>query len=66
MDGAAEALRACLREEPEQDVTRAAGRRAAIVAAVRGAGFAFCALDLEGFASGRSNVLLDVPAVPGR
>ncbi|MGD9527404.1 ATP-dependent sacrificial sulfur transferase LarE [Pseudonocardia sp.] len=37
-------------------------RRAELDAAVRGAGFAFCALDLQGFASGRMNVLLGMPA----
>ncbi|MGE3285058.1 MAG: ATP-dependent sacrificial sulfur transferase LarE [Pseudonocardia sp.] len=37
-------------------------RRADLDEAVRGAGFAFCALDLRGFASGRMNVLLGMPA----
>ena len=30
--------------------------------AVRGAGFEFCALDMQGFASGRMNVLLGMPS----
>lgn len=37
--------------------------RAGLDAAVRGAGFLFCTLDLRGFASGRMNVLLGMPAV---
>lgn len=48
-------------ELPEADLDRAASCRAEIDAAVRGAGFAFCALDLQGFRSGRMNVLLGMP-----
>ncbi len=50
-------------ELPAADLDRAAALRDPIDAAVRGAGFAFCALDLQGFRSGRMNVLLGVPAV---
>jgi pyridinium-3,5-biscarboxylic acid mononucleotide sulfurtransferase len=53
-------------EVPGPDLQRAAALRAEIDTAVRGAGFAFCALDLQGFRSGRMNVLLGVPAVAGR
>ena len=38
-----------------------AGLAAELDAGVRGAGFEFCALDLQGFASGRMNVLLGLP-----
>lgn len=48
------------------DLDRATACRADIVTAVRGAGFTFCALDLEGFRSGAMNVLLGVPSVAGR
>jgi pyridinium-3,5-biscarboxylic acid mononucleotide sulfurtransferase len=48
-------------EVPADDVSRAAGLRSELDAAVRGAGFEFCALDLQGFASGRMNVLLGMP-----
>lgn len=51
-------------ELPPEDLTRAAALGAQIDAAVRGAGFDFCALDLQGFRSGRMNVLLGLPAVP--
>jgi pyridinium-3,5-biscarboxylic acid mononucleotide sulfurtransferase len=49
-------------EVPADDVPRAAQLRSELDAAVRGAGFEFCALDLKGFASGRMNVLLGMPA----
>jgi pyridinium-3,5-biscarboxylic acid mononucleotide sulfurtransferase len=48
-------------EVPAEDVPRAAGLRSELDAAVRAAGFEFCALDLQGFASGRMNVLLGMP-----
>ncbi|RSS79749.1 ATP-dependent sacrificial sulfur transferase LarE [Streptomyces sp. WAC06614] len=50
-------------EVPERDIDRAAALSARIDAAVREAGFAFCALDLAGFRSGRMNVLLGMPTV---
>jgi uncharacterized protein len=49
-------------EVPADDVPRAADLRSELDAAVRGAGFEFCALDMQGFASGRMNVLLGMPA----
>lgn len=49
-------------EVPADDVSRAADLRSELDAAVRGAGFEFCALDLQGFASGRMNVLLGMPS----
>jgi len=49
-------------EVPADEVSRAAGLRSELDAAVRGAGFEFCALDLQGFASGRMNVLLGMPS----
>jgi len=49
-------------EVPAADVLRAAAHRGELDAAVRAAGFDFCALDLQGFRSGRMNVLLGVPA----
>jgi uncharacterized protein len=48
-------------EVPAADVPRAAELRAELDAGVRAAGFDFCALDLQGFASGRMNVLLGMP-----
>ncbi|MBV2365427.1 ATP-dependent sacrificial sulfur transferase LarE [Streptomonospora nanhaiensis] len=45
-------------EVPEGEVERAARLRAVVEPAVRACGFAFCALDLGGFASGRLNALL--------
>jgi uncharacterized protein len=48
-------------EVPADDVPRAAELRGELDAAVRAAGFEFCALDLQGFASGRMNVLLGMP-----
>lgn len=50
-------------EVPAADVPRAADLRTELDSAVRAAGFAFCALDLQGFASGRMNVLLGLPAL---
>jgi uncharacterized protein len=50
-------------EVPAADLPRAASRARELDAAVRAAGFTFCAADLQGFASGRMNVLLGVPAV---
>jgi uncharacterized protein len=49
-------------EVPADDVSRAAELRSELDRAVRGAGFEFCALDLQGFASGRMNVLLGMPS----
>lgn len=48
-------------ELPGRDLERAVSGRTEIDGAVRAAGFAFCALDLQGFRSGRMNVLLGVP-----
>jgi uncharacterized protein len=48
-------------EVPADEVPRAAALRTELDAAVRAAGFDFCALDLQGFASGRMNVLLGMP-----
>ena len=48
-------------EVPVADVPRAAELRVELDAGVRAAGFDFCALDLQGFASGRMNVLLGMP-----
>jgi pyridinium-3,5-biscarboxylic acid mononucleotide sulfurtransferase len=48
-------------EVPAADVPRAAELRAELDAGVRAAGFDFCALDLQGFGSGRMNVLLGMP-----
>jgi uncharacterized protein len=48
-------------EVPADDVPRAAELRSELDAAVRAAGFEFCALDMQGFASGRMNVLLGMP-----
>jgi len=49
-------------EVPVEDVPRAADLRSELDRAVRGAGFEFCALDMQGFASGRMNVLLGMPS----
>jgi len=46
-------------ELPRDGIAEAASRRAEIEAAVLGAGFSFCALDLSGFRSGSMNVLLN-------
>jgi pyridinium-3,5-biscarboxylic acid mononucleotide sulfurtransferase len=53
-------------ELPDGELASAIALRAEIDAAVRAAGFQFCALDLQGFRSGRMNVLLGMPhsAVP--
>ena len=53
-------------EVPPADIERAVGVREALDAAVRGAGFRFCALDLAGFASGRMNDLIPVGALMRR
>lgn len=45
-------------EVPESDLAAAVERRGEVVEAVRAAGFAFVALDLEGFGSGRLNRVL--------
>jgi uncharacterized protein len=45
-------------EVPLDDVPSVLAEREAVVTAVRGAGYTFVALDLEGFASGRLNRLL--------
>ena len=50
-------------ELPADELARATQMRAELDAAVRAAGFEFCALDLQGFRSGRLNVLLGLPAV---
>jgi uncharacterized protein len=52
-------------ELPAAELDRAMVLRAELDAAVRSAGFAFCALDTHGFRSGRMNVLLGVPGVGG-
>jgi uncharacterized protein len=49
---------AALIEVPERDLEAAVARRREVVEAVRGAGFAFVALDLEGLGSGRLNRVL--------
>ena len=52
-------------EVPAEDVPRAAGLRVELDAGVRvRRASSFCALDLQGFASGRMNVLLGMPASP--
>jgi pyridinium-3,5-biscarboxylic acid mononucleotide sulfurtransferase len=53
-------------EVPAPEILRAAKAAREIDAAVRAAGFSFCALDLAGFSSGRMNVLLQVAALTGR
>jgi uncharacterized protein len=50
-------------ELPAGDIDRAVTVRAELDAAVREAGFVFCALDLAGFSSGRMNVLLGMPSI---
>lgn len=52
-------------ELPPGELTRAGESAARIDAAVRAAGFQFCALDLQGFRSGRMNVLLGLPDLGG-
>lgn len=49
-------------EVPRDQIARAGELRDHVDAAVRGAGFTFCSLDLSGFASGRLNALL--PLLP--
>lgn len=48
-------------ELPAEDLDAAAARPAELDRAIRAAGFEFCALDLQGFTSGRMNVLLGLP-----
>jgi uncharacterized protein len=50
-------------ELPAADLARAMELRAALDAAARAAGFTFCALDLDGFRSGRMNLMLGLPVV---
>jgi uncharacterized protein len=52
-------------ELPPAELTRAGELGARIDAEVRAAGFEFCSLDLQGFRSGRMNVLLGIPALGG-
>jgi len=52
-------------ELPAAELDHAMARRTELDAVVRAAGFPFCALDLQGFRSGRMNVLLGVPGVGG-
>jgi uncharacterized protein len=53
-------------EVPDDELAAVVARRVAVVEAVRGAGYAYVALDLEGFVSGSLNrVLADVPAARG-
>ncbi|GAA3799648.1 ATP-dependent sacrificial sulfur transferase LarE [Sphaerisporangium flaviroseum] len=49
-------------EVPRAEIPRVGELRERVDAAVRGAGFTFCSLDLSGFASGRLNALL--PLLP--
>ncbi|MBB6474381.1 ATP-dependent sacrificial sulfur transferase LarE [Sphaerisporangium rubeum] len=49
-------------EVPRAEIPRVTELRERVDAAVRGAGFTFCSLDLSGFASGRLNALL--PLLP--
>lgn len=49
-------------EVPSSDLDTAVRLRAELDMAVKAAGFAFCAVDLAGFRSGRMNVLLGMPA----
>ncbi|GLW20463.1 TIGR00268 family protein [Microbispora amethystogenes] len=49
-------------EVPRDEIPRVTEARERVDAAVRGAGFTFCSLDLSGFASGRLNALL--PLLP--
>jgi len=52
-------------ELPPGELARAHELAARIDAEVRAAGFEFCAVDLQGFRSGRMNVLLGIPAPGG-
>jgi len=53
-------------ELPGEDIGRVDGVRREIDSALRAAGFQFCALDLQGFRSGRMNVLLGMPSATSR
>lgn len=53
-------------ELPAAELDRAGGVRDALDTALRAAGFEFCALDLQGFGSGRMNVLLGMPSATAR
>jgi uncharacterized protein len=53
-------------ELPAVELARATEVRAELDVAVRAAGFTFCALDLQGFRSGRMNVLIGLPAAAPR
>lgn len=53
-------------ELPAADLDRASLLREALDTALRTAGFEFCALDLQGFGSGRMNVLLGMPSATAR
>jgi uncharacterized protein len=53
-------------ELPPDELARATELCAQLDSSVRTAGFQFCALDLQGFRSGRMNVLLGIPAVADR
>lgn len=48
-------------ELPAAELAAATARRGELDRAIRAAGFEFCALDLQGFTSGRMNVLLGLP-----
>jgi uncharacterized protein len=52
-------------ELPPGELAMAQGLAARIDAEVRAAGFEFCAVDLQGFRSGRMNVLLGIPTPGG-
>ncbi|MDQ1723327.1 MAG: pyridinium-3,5-biscarboxylic acid mononucleotide sulfurtransferase [Frankiaceae bacterium] len=49
-------------ELPADDIDRAMGMRDQVEAAIAAAGFQFVSIDLHGFASGRMNVMLGLPA----
>lgn len=49
-------------EVPPEDIERVVARRAPVLEAVRGAGYAYVAVDLEGFVSGSLNRVLFAPA----
>jgi uncharacterized protein len=53
-------------ELPGDDIAKASGLRREIDTALRGEGFQFSALDLQGFRSGRMNVLLGMPSATTR
>ena len=52
-------------EVPSSDLARATGLAGELDVAVRAAGFEFCALDLQGFRSGRMNILLTDAGLTG-